>query len=137
MLYKRQTAPDVVIARNSSILSPGIFLMTETNTSSFSPLFFWRLIISLAPLLTPPPLIFNISLFLSSRSTLSANSCLSEAQKWLCLADSTDKRLNACCPHRRRRRRRRRGEGEGKLRKDKNNNYYYGIICNKPAGLLL
>lgn len=45
-----------------------------------------------------------ISLFLSSRSTLSANSSLSAAQKWLCLADSADKRLNACCPQRRRRR---------------------------------
>lgn len=43
----------------------------------------------------------SFSRSLSSRSTLSANSCLSAAQKWLCLADSSDKRLNACCPQRR------------------------------------
>lgn len=53
-----------------------------------------------------------ISLFLSSRSTLSANSSLSAVQKWLCLADSADKRLNACCPQKRRRSRRGKVLGE-------------------------
>lgn len=50
------------------------------------------------PFLAPPHL-YYLSLFFRSSSTLSANSCLSVAPKWLCLADSTDKRLNACCPH--------------------------------------
>lgn len=65
--------------------------------------FFLRSVISLAPPF--PPSSSLISLFLSSRSTLSASSSLSVAQKWLGLADSTDKRLNACSPQRRRRRR--------------------------------
>lgn len=112
------------------------FSMTKTNTSSFF-LSFFAISHFTCPLLLPflPLLIFNISLFLSSRSTLSANSCLSAAQKWLCLADSTDKRLNAYCPQRRRSRGRG-GENRGKLRKDKNNNYYFGIICKTPAGLV-
>lgn len=113
------------------------FSMKKTNTSfSFFLLFFAISHFFCAPSLPSLPfLIFNISLFLSSCSTLSANSCLSAAQKWLCLADSTDKRLNACCPQRRRE------QGDGKqremgiLRKDKNNNYF-GIIHKKSVGLL-
>lgn len=80
------------------ILSLGIFLWRK-QTPHLLFLFFF----AISRFSCPPP-IFNISLFLSSGSTLSANSCLSAAQKWLCLADSTDKRLNACCPQKRRRR---------------------------------
>lgn len=79
------------------------FSTRKTNTSSFFPLFFFMISnFSCSPSSLPSSSL--ISLFLRSRSTLSANSSLSAVQKWLCLADSTDKRLNVCCPQRRRRR---------------------------------
>lgn len=120
MLYKRQT---MLWLREKVPSYLQVFFYKENKHllffSSFF-LFFLLLVIShcrprpLSLSLPPfmPLLIFNISLFHSSRSTLSANSCLSAAQKWLCLADSTDKWLNACCPQRRWRRGK---EGGGRL----------------------
>lgn len=119
----------------SSIFSYFCVKKTNTSFSLFSISNF-----SCSPsLLFLPLIIFNISLFLSSSSTLSANSCLSAAQKWLRLADSTDKRLNACCP-KRTAKGREQEDGKQKmlweLRKDKENNYYFVSISKKPAGFV-
>lgn len=127
---RRRTASDVVIAggkkRAPSYLQ--VFFYEEKQT----PHLFLRLVIflapSLAPLPAPPHLQYlSVSLSLSSGSTSSANSCLSAAQKCLCLADVIDKRLNACCPHGGRGWKNRERE-MGKLRKDENNNYSFKTI---------
>lgn len=99
-----QTVLQVVIATKCYTLSPGIFLWRKQTPHRFCIFLTISNFSCLAPLSLPS----LISLFLSSRSMLSANSSLSAVQKWLCLADSTDKRLNACCPQKTRR-----GGGEG------------------------
>lgn len=130
MLYKRQTVPHV------GRFQLRLFLC-ENKHLIFS--FFSLSNFSCSPSLFSPLIIFNISLFLSSGSTLSANSCLSAAQKWLRLADSTDKRLNAYC-QKRTAKGREQEDGKQKmlweLRKDKENNYYFVSISKKPAGLV-
>lgn len=77
--------------------------LKKTNTSSYLFFCVWLVITHDAPFFPicsyTPSL---ISHFLDAASIVSANSCLSVDQKWLCLADSADKRLIACCPQRKR-----------------------------------